>query len=303
MIFKDYYKILALETNKVNLDEIKVAYREQAKKFHPDVNKGNTKAEERFKDINEAYKILSNSQSRKKYDRAWNTHVGKKKAKEANKTKKSASEDIFSMLFGSSNKEEKKINYKEKIKAKKIPIQGENVETEIKISIKDAFYGKGKDLSLRTVDGKMKTFSINIPEGIRNGEKIRLLGQGKEGKNGGRNGDLLIKVNIENDSRFKLFGSDIHEDIYISPWEAALGAKVEADTIEDKLAVYIPKGIQTGETIEIEEKGYKDGKGGRGKLILKTKIMVPKNITEQEKDLYKKLEQISKFEPRKIYRK
>lgn len=303
MIFKDYYKILALETNKVNLDEIKVAYREQAKKFHPDVNKGNTKAEERFKDINEAYKILSNSQSRKKYDRAWNTHVGKKKAKETNKTKKSASEDIFSMLFGSSNKEEKEINYKEKIKAKKIPIQGENVETEIKISIQDAFYGKGKDLSLRTVDGKMKTFSINIPEGIRNGEKIRLLGQGKEGKNGGRNGDLLIKVNIENDSRFKLFGSDIHEDIYISPWEAALGAKIEADTIEDKLAVYIPKGIQTGETIEIEEKGYKDGKGGRGKLILKTKIMVPKNITEQERDLYKKLEQISKFEPRKIYRK
>lgn len=299
MIFKDYYKILALETNKVSLDEIKVAYRDQAKKFHPDVNKGNTKAEERFKDINEAYKILANPQSRKKYDRAWNSHIGRKRAKESSQPKKTAKEEIFSMLFG--NKEEKEIASKEKTKIKKIPIQGENVETEIKVSIEDAFYGKGKELSLRTVDGKMKTFSISIPEGIRNGEKIRLLGQGKEGRNGGKNGDLLIKINIENDNRFKLLGSDIYEDIYISPWEAVLGAKIEADSIDDKFSVYIPKGIQTGETIEIDQKGYKDGKGGRGKLILQTKIMIPKDITDQEKDLYKKLEKISGFEPRKMY--
>ena len=80
-----------------------------------------------------------------------------------------------------------------------------------------------------------------------------------------------------------------------------MGAKVEADSIDDKFSVYIPKGIQTGETIEIEQKGYKDGKGGRGKLILQTKIMIPKSITDQEKDLYKKLEKISRFEPRKMY--
>lgn len=173
MIFKDYYKILALETNKVSLDEIKIAYREQAKKFHPDVNEGNTKAEERFKDINEAYNILSNAQSRKKYDRAWNSHIGRKKVKTATKSKKSATEDMLSILFG--HKEEKGNFPKEKIKENKIPIQGENVETEINVSIEDAFYGKGKEISLRTVNGKTKTFSINIPEGIRNGEKIRLL--------------------------------------------------------------------------------------------------------------------------------
>ena len=299
MIFKDYYKILALETNKVSLEEIKIAYRDQAKKFHPDVNKGNTKAEERFKDINEAYKILSNSQTRKKYDRAWNSYIGKRKAKKSAQTKKTISEDIFGILFG--NKEETKTDSVIKNKTKKEPIQGENVETEIKVSIEDAFYGREKSISLRTVEGKMKTFSVKIPEGIRNGEKIRLLGQGKQGKYGGRNGDLLIKINIENNRKFRLIGSDIYEDIYISPWEAALGAKVEADGIEERVSVYIPKGMQTGETIEIKEKGYKDGKGGRGNLILQTKIMIPRNISEQEKTLYKKLKEISKFEPRKVY--
>lgn len=298
MIFKDYYKILALETNKVNIDEIRNAYREQAKKYHPDVNSGNTKAEERFKDINEAYNVLSNPQTRRRYDRAWNTHIGRKKSSKG-KGKKSAKEDMFEILFGNKeeNNKEKETNHKEK----KVPVQGENVETEIKISIEDAFYGRGKNISLRTVNGKMKTFSVKIPEGIRNGEKIRLLGQGKEGKNGGRSGDLLIKIIIEDSNRFKLVGSDIYEDIYISPWEAVLGTKIEADSIDDKISVYIPKGLQTGETIEIDQKGYKDGKGGRGKLILQAKIMVPKDVSEQEKELYKKLEKISKFEPRKMY--
>lgn len=298
MIFKDYYKILALETNKVSIDDIRVAYREQAKKFHPDVNKGNTKAEERFKDINEAYNILSNPQTRRKYDRSWNSHIGRRKARQA-KSNQSIKEDMFGILFGA--KDANETVTREEKKSKKIPIQGENVETQIKISIEDAFYGRGKDISLRTVNGNMKTFSIKIPEGIRNGEKIRLLGQGKEGKNGGRNGDLFIKVLIENDERFELLGSDIYEKIYISPWEAVLGAKIEAYSIDDKLSVYIPKGIQTGETIEIDQKGYKDGKGGRGKLILQTQIMVPKSLTDQEKELYQKLGKISKFEPRKMY--
>ena len=298
MIFKDYYKILALETNKVSIDDIRVAYREQAKKFHPDVNKGNTKAEERFKDINEAYNILSNPQTRRKYDRSWNSHIGRRKARQA-KSNQSIKEDMFGILFGA--KDANETVTREEKKSKKIPIQGENVEKKKKISIEDAFYGRGKDISLRTVNGNMKTFSIKIPEGIRNGEKIRLLGQGKEGKNGGRNGDLFIKVLIENDERFELLGSDIYEKIYISPWEAVLGAKIEAYSIDDKLSVYIPKGIQTGETIEIDQKGYKDGKGGRGKLILQTQIMVPKSLTDQEKELYQKLGKISKFEPRKMY--
>ena len=300
MIFKDYYKILALETNKVDIEEIKNAYREQAKKFHPDVNVGNTNAEERFKDVNEAYKILSNPQDKKKYDRAWNAYIGRKKARQNRAQKKNVKEDMFGILFGDKENASESVNTRKKVGS--APIQGENIETQIDISIEDAFYGKGKEISLRTVSGKMKKFNVKIPEGIRNGEKIRLLGQGKEGKNGGRNGDLLIKINIKDSEVYKLVGNDIYKDIYISPWEAVLGTKIETTGIEnDKFSVYIPNGIQTGETIKISEKGYKDGMGRRGDLILQTKIVVPKDVTEQEKEVYKQLKKISKFEPRRMY--
>lgn len=295
MIFKDYYKILALETNKVTIDDIKMAYREQAKKYHPDVNVGNTNAEERFKDINEAYKVLSNQNSKRKYDRMWNSHIGKKKNKKVEK--KSTAEEVFSLFFGNKKENVEEVIFNSE-KKNKVPIQGENVETEIEISLEDAFYGRNKKISLRTVEGKMKTFNIKIPEGIRNGEKIRLLGQGKPGENGGKNGDLLIKILIKNNKNSNLLGSDIYQDIYITPWEAALGSKVETNIIDEIITVYIPKGSKTGESITIPEKGYKDGKGGRGNLILQVKIMIQKNITEEEKALYEELKEISKYNPR-----
>lgn len=301
MIFKDYYKILALETNKASIEDIKISYREQAKKYHPDLNGQNANAEERFKDINEAYKILSDQTTRKKYDRMWNSHIGKKKAKiqSSQKEKVSTATEVFNIFFGGQDKEDNREN--SNLINKKIPIQGENIETEIDISIEDAFYGREKKISLRAVNGRMKTFNIKIPEGIRNGEKIRLMGQGKPGQNGAKSGDLLIKVQIVNDTQYKLIGTDIYRDVYITPWEAVLGAKVEANTIDESFLVYVPKGMQTGECITIPQKGYKDGKGGRGNLVLQTKIMIQRNITEEEKKLYKELKEISKFNPRQTY--
>ena len=250
MIFKDYYKILGLENNKVNIEEIKVAFREQAKKYHPDVNQGR-EAEERFKDINEAYRVLSDNRSRKKYDRIWYSHVGKRIDRQKQKEEREARPDFLTMLFGTikSSKKEQKTN-------KKSPQKGENVETEININIEQAFYGAGKKINLRTVDGKMKTFSVNVPAGIRNGEKIRLIGQGKQGVNGGKNGDLFIKINIENTKKYRLHGYDIYTDLFITPWEAALGARVKVDTIDDSNNIYIPQGIGSGEKIRIPKKGY-----------------------------------------------
>ena len=291
MIFKDYYKILELETSKVSLEEIKNAYRAAAKKYHPDVNVGDNLAEERIKDINEAYKILSNPASKRKYDRTWNSNVGNKKQKAFTEKDKNKS-SIFSMFFG--NLEEN-----EDIKIKKeLPVKGENIETEIKVSIEDAFYGLTKKISLRTVNGDMKTFSVAVPSGIRDGEKIRLIGQGKTGKNGGKNGDLFIKINIEDNNKFKLKGCDLYTDLLLSPWEAALGTRVQLNSIDDNAQVYIPQGIQSGEIVRIPGKGYKDGKGSRGDLVAEVKVMVPKKLDEQEKEIYRKLSEISEFNPR-----
>ena len=300
MIFKDYYKILGLESNSATVDEIKIAYREQAKKYHPDVNVGNRDAEERFKDINEAYRVLSQTVARRKYDRMWNNYVGKKKAKyeESGRGKTSIFSDFFNIFFGSIDN--KKMEEKTKsTKEGKVPCKGENIDTEIGISIDEAFYGLTKKISLRTTNGKMKSFDVKIPAGIQNNEKIRLIGQGKAGSNGGRNGDLFIKINIKDNPKFKLIGYDLYSNLLITPWEAALGTKANLESIDEEASVIVPKGTQSGELLRIQGRGYKDGKGGRGDLVAEVKIVIPKNMNEKEKSLFQELSHVSNFEPRK----
>ena len=301
MIIKDYYKILDFDTNKVTIDEIKSNFRELAKKYHPDVNVGDTEKEERFKDINEAYRVLSDTASRKKYDRIWNANIGKKKAKqqEATKTTESRTSDFFHMFFG--NMQEVVEEPTSRNVKKKIPVKGDNVETQIVVSVQEAFYGAEKKISLRTVEGKMKTFTVKIPAGIRNGEKIRLIGQGKNGKNGGNNGDLFIQIKIENSKTFRLEGYDLVTAFYLTPWEAVLGTRVSISSIDNKVSVYVPQGIESGEKVRIPGKGYKDGKGSRGDLIAEIKIVVPKRPTEEELELFEKMKELSKFDPRKQY--
>ncbi len=144
----------------------------------------------------------------------------------------------------------------------------------------------------------MKTFTVKIPAGIRDNEKIRLVGQGKKGENGAKNGDLLIRIHIENSKNFRLKGCNLYTDLKITPWEAALGARIELNTIDGQETVYIQKGIQSGEKIRLSQNGYKDGKGGRGDLIAEIKIMVPKNLSQDEEKLYEKLKEVSTFNPR-----
>lgn len=301
MIFKDYYKILGLETNKVSSEEIKLAYREQAKKYHPDVNIGNRNAEERFKDINEAYRVLSEGNSKRKYDRMWNNYVGKKRIKyeESTRGKSSIFSDFFNIFFGSLDN--KRVEAKtSSLKNAKVPKKGENIDTQINVSINDAFNGLDKKISLRTVNGTMKNFDVKIPAGIQNNEKIRLVGQGKQGEYGGKNGDLFIKIKIDDDKKFKLIGYDLYTNLLITPWEAALGTKASVSSIDEDVNVIVPKGTQSGELIRIPCKGYKDGKGSRGDLVAEIKIMVPKKMSEKEANLFKDLSEVSHFEPRKM---
>ena len=295
MKFKDYYKILELENSKVTAEQIKVAYRKQAKKYHPDVNVGNKLAEEKIKDINEAYRTLSNPALKRKYDSTWNYNVGYKQKKAKQKTSGEVAGEFFGMFFGNNE-------IKEEIAQSQIPpVKGENIETEINITIEDGFYGAEKKIALKDLEDKTKSITVKIPEGIQNGSKIRLIGQGKSGKNGGKNGDLYIKINIEDGKKYKLNGSDLYTTIPISPWEAALGTKAKVNSIDDsKTAIYIPNGIQSGETIEIPEKGYKTPDGKRGKLVAEIKIVVPEKLTKEEKEMFKRLKEISKFNPRRV---
>ena len=286
MVFKDYYRILGLETSRVTIDELKAAYRSQAKKYHPDLNVGDKNAEIRIKDINEAYTKLSNPSEKRKYDRVWNSHFGRTKDGN-NKVEK---DFIFNMFLGSISKTAGKKENK--------PIKGENIETKIDVTLEEAFLGKEKTLVLKNNMGKDKSYSLKLPEGIRNGEKIRLIEQGKSGQNGGKNGDLLIQVNLLENKDFKLKGYDLYTILPVSPWEATLGTKIEIPTLDGNAKVFVPQGIQNGEYIKIPEKGYINGKGERGDLLAEIKVMVPQNLSKDEEKLFKELEKLSKFNPR-----
>lgn len=298
MIFKDYYKILGFDDNKVDSEQIKIAYREQAKKYHPDVNGANRNTEERFKDINEAYRILSNQATRKKYDRAWNVNIGRRKNREkfGDKSEKTDSfkDSLFGMFFGYKPK------YKKEEKEEKLGVKkGEDVETEIEITLEEAFYGKTKKISLRTVSGNLKTITVKVPAGIRNKERIRLIGQGKKGPKDEKPGDLFIKVKVLENNRFILRGYDLYTKALITPWEAALGNKIKIQGIDDTEEIEIKRGMTSGEQIIIENKGFKDGKGRRGNLICEIQIMIPKEISEKEIEKYRELQTISTYNPRK----
>ena len=295
MKIKDYYKILELENSKVTIEQIKSAYRKQAKKYHPDVNVGNKIAEERIKDINEAYRVLSNPSSKRKYDRTWNYNIGYKQKKAKQKSSGEVASEFFGMFFGNNE-------IKAEIAQSQIPpVKGENIETEINIAIEDGFYGTEKKVVLNNLEGKPKTIEVKIPKGIQNGQTIRLIGQGKAGKNGGKNGDLYIKINIEDGKKYKLSGNDLYTVVPISPWEAALGAKAKVNSIDDsKTAIFIPSGVQSGEVIEIPQKGYLTADGQRGNLIVQIKIVVPEKLTKEETEMFKKLKEISKFNPRRV---
>lgn len=290
MVVKNYYKILDLETSHVSIDEIKSAYRQAAKKYHPDLNVGDSLAEEKIKDINEAYKVLSVPSSKRKYDRMWNSKFGKGKKAFTSKSQKGA---IIDMFLGNIDNTEKVETSK-----KANPVKGENIETQISVNIYDAFYGLEKQIALKTVDGDTKTYTVKVPQGIRDGEKIRLIGQGKPGENGGKSGDLLIQINIEGDNKFKLDGTNINTDLLLTPWEAALGVRTSVKSIDDETKVYIPEGTQSGEKIRIPNKGYYINKTDRGDLVAEIKVVVPKHISVEEKEIYQKLSEVSNFNPR-----
>lgn len=296
MIVKDYYKILQLNSNRVNVEQIKSQYKELAKKYHPDVNVGNPNAEEKFKDIGEAYRVLTDASSRKKYDKLWNAYVGKKSAY-YNQEKENLEENhntFFSILFGSYAEE----RIKNKTASKKSATKGDNIETTIDISIEDAYIGVEKKIVFKDIEGKDKIIDVKIPEGITNGQKIKIIGEGKKGKNGGKNGDLFITVNIKNDEMFTLSGLDVKTKLYLSPWEAALGTKVSINGLREVTTIYVPAGIQTKEKIILENKGYKNSSGQRGNLIVEIEIVIPKKLTEEEKKLFRQLQEVSKFMPR-----
>lgn len=313
MKFRDYYEILGVD-KKATQDEIKKAYRKLAKKYHPDTHPGNKASEDKFKEANEAYEVLGNAEKRKKYDQFGGEGqfangadfdpsqygFGNNVRYEYRQGGNGDFSDFFNMFFGGSNpfgsfdrgdvfsqKQGRGGRFTQNRQMK-----GEDSEAILEITPVEGFSGAERRISLRTPAGD-KTISLKIPAGIKPGEKIKLSGQGSPGMNGGKSGDLYLQVEFVRDSGYELDGLNLETQIELYPWEAALGSEIAYYTLDGKISVKIPAGIQTGNRIRVTGKGYRDRAGIRGDLYLRVKLMNPEKLDKAQLDLFEQLMKIS----------
>lgn len=288
---KDYYKIMGVNEDATEKD-IKMAYRKLARKYHPDISK-EPDAEERFKEMGEAYEVLKDPVKKAEYDRF-------RKHKDFNQQGSSTSwhpgdsdhiysnqfnEDLFETLFGHS-------------RYQKQPMAGQDYHGKINITLEEAFKGTVKTIQIpiQGSQGTLQTLKVKIPPGVKPNQQIRIAGQGAPGVHGGPPGDIYLTVHIEKHSFFDLMDGDIYLTLPVTPWEAALGATIEVPTLGGKIDLKIPPGSQGGQKLRLKNRGLPGTTPGHQYVLLK--IITPPATTEAATELYKKMAQTMPFNPR-----
>ena len=297
MAEKDYYQILGVKKNATE-EEIKKAYRGLAKKHHPDKNKGNKEAENKFKEISEAYAVLSDKEKREQYDRlgaeafsfgggGQNPFAGfdfsqftggARRARSGRTASPGGFTDIFSDLFGGG------------IGFEPAPSRGTDINAELAIGFREAVLGATMDL---TVNGSH--IKVKIPEGVADGQTIRLRGKGAPGSQGAPPGDLNVLVHVRPHPFFERRGDDIYIDLPITVGEAAHGAQIEVPTIHGPVKARIPRGTQGGQTFRLTGKGVKKKGGGYGDQYYRVEIVLP---PDPPSDAVEKIESHYRQNPR-----
>jgi len=291
---KDYYDILGVKKSASD-DELKKAYRNLAKKFHPDKNKGNKDAEAKFKEISEAYSVLGDKEKREQYDRlgreAFNfggagganpfggfdfsqfTRAagggGRTRTRRTSSSSSGGFTDILSDLFGGGGFEAG-------------PERGSDVEAEVTIDFRDAILGTTMELTMSAGGGGAEKIKVKIPEGVADGQRIRLRGKGTPGMQGGPAGDLNLLVHVRSHPLFQRDGHDIRIDLPITVGEAIRGGEVEVPTIHGPVRARIPAGTSSGRTFRISGKGVKKKGGEHGDHYYRVMITVPKHVADSD---------------------
>lgn len=306
MKYKDYYEILGVSKD-ADEKEIKSAYRKLAKKYHPDLHQGDDAAAEKFKEVSEAYEVLSDKDKRNKYDKFGSNYdfssgydFDPSQYGYTYTTGGSGADfsDFFETIFGSSksggnfsggfNINDIFGDFSSKGRGKSNKKARNKFESELSISIKEAYEGVTKNVSL-TYKQEEYDIAVKIPAGITSNKKVKV-----KGEKFGLPGDILFKVNIRDEKNLSLDGLDIIKTENIYPWEAALGTNKTVETLKGKLKLKIPKAFVGGNKMRIPSKGFKDLKGNVGDLYVIFNIVNPKELSEEQEKLYKELEKISK---------
>jgi curved DNA-binding protein len=318
---RDYYETLGVSRD-AGPEELQQAFRRLARQNHPDVNR-DPGAEERFKEVNEAYQVLSDPEMRKRYDRFgedfrqvpedWEERVGAGAGRSPfggggggrSYTWSRGGgdgpdfggrdfgggfggvdiEDLLGGMFGGG-------------RGRGGPVAGADQEAELPLTVEEAYRGGRRQITLNGPDGP-RTYTVTIPPGVTDGKRIRLSGEGGRGMGGGQAGDLYLIVRLLPHPRFRVEGKDIVVDLPLAPWEGALGADVPVTTPDGETKVTVPPGTSTGRRLRLRGEGMPDPRGKPGDLYTEVKIMVPSRLTDRERELFSELAAVSTFDPRR----
>jgi curved DNA-binding protein len=309
----DLYDVLGVGRD-ATAEDIQRAYRKLARTYHPDVNK-DPAAERRFQEISEAYEVLSDPESRRRYDafgpdfrqvppdvdpETW----ARTRARSGARARRTAAgdedvwvssgfsgvdfdiDDLLGGMFGGGRR----------------PAWGRTAgadqEAELVLSVENAYSGGRRSITVAGASGP-RTFEVTIPAGVTEGQRIRLAGQGGQGSGGGPPGDLHLVVHLAPHPRYRLDGRDLYVDLPLSPWEAALGASVAIGTPEGEAKVRVKAGTSSGARLRLRGRGLPNPRGSRGDLFAEVKIMVPRSLSKDERRLFEELAATSNFDPRR----
>lgn len=321
MAYKDLYSILGVART-ASQDDIQREYKKLARKYHPDISK-EPDAEERFKEIGQAYDVLRDEKKRKLYDQ-YGEHW---KAVSEGRAPPPGAENvqfdfgdlgvdpsqmgdlgsIFEQIFGGFQGMGgagpggfggfRTVRGRRGAARHRAP--GMDQEVEIELGLREAVAGGERELGL--IDphtNEQKRLKVRIPAGVRDAQRVRLSGQGGPGMGGGQPGDLYLRVRLRPDPDFRLEGDDLYTPLPLAPWEAALGATAAVRTLEGLKRVKVPAGSTSGRRIRLREQGYPKRGGGRGDLYAEIRIEVPEKLTDEERELMEKLASVSRFQAR-----
>src|SRR5580704_1961092 len=324
--FKDYYKTLGVERTATQ-EDIKKAFRKLARQYHPDVAKDKKNAEEKFKEINEAYEVLGDPANRSKYDNlgvdggeagAFRGPSGRRgRGRRAPGGEENVEfhfdgtgfSDFFEQFFGRGGRFDGTNEFggpgAGSAEEAGFVQRGSDFESDIMVTLEEAVTGSERTISLQRVDrrtgeARTQTLKVRIPPGVHEGQAIRVAGMGEDGIGGGAPGDLYLRVRFAAHPEFRVRGADLYYGLDLAPWEAVLGTSVVVPTLKDRVSVRIPAGTNHGRQLRVRGHGLPAGTNGRqGDLYVVVNVELPEQITEEERKLWEQLSSVSHFNPRK----
>jgi curved DNA-binding protein len=304
--FQDYYETLGVART-ATAEEIKLAFRKLARIHHPDVAKNKVTGEAKFKEINEAYEVLSDPDKRRRYDELgpnWQDGGGGPFAAGGNRgrTRPPAGgpdfefggtgfSDFFESFFGSGRSDDA------------FAQEGRDVEADLLVTLEEALRGSPRKVTLRRAGGhgapeRTDTYQVRIPPGVREGQRIRLAGQGGKGSGTGSAGDLYLRVRLARHPDFSVSGADLHCDLDLAPWEAVLGVTAKIPTLDGPTTLRVPPGTAAGRQLRLRGLGLPQEDGTRGDLYATVQIRLPATVAAEERALWEQLARVSPFKPR-----